>query len=244
MALSLAQVNTEPKPMRTAFHAQLDRLTALLAEMCELAGTQMKHATQALLKADQTLAGEVIGGHDCLVELNRQVEDSSVALLALQAPVAGDLRAVVGSLQSAADAERMGGLALHVADIARRRYPAHALPDEVDIHFAQMGRIAVDLSNSAREAILTRDPLRAKKIRDDDDAMDRLHRNIFTILMDHEWAHATPATIDVTLLSRFYERFADHAVQIGRRVIFQATGQTRRLTRRDSPFTPQPRPLT
>lgn len=212
--------------MRTLFHAQLDGLTALLAEMSEVAGTQMKHATRALLEADQSLADEVTLGHDRLVDLNREAEESSVALLALQAPVAGDLRGVVGSLQSAADAERMGCLALHVAEIARRRWPAPALPEEVNGHFAEMGRVAVDLSSSAREAILTRDPVRANQIHDDDKAMDHLHRHIFTVLMDGEWAHGVAATVDVTLLSRFYERFADHAVQIGRRVIFQATGQT------------------
>jgi phosphate transport system protein len=212
--------------MRTLFYAELERLTALLAEMCEVAGTQMRNATRALLEADQLLADEVIVGHERLVELNRQVEQSSLALLALQAPVAGDLRGVVGSLQSAADAERMGCLALHVAKIARRRCPTHALPEEVNGHFAEMGGVAVDLSNSAREAILTRDPIRASQIHDDDKVMDHLHRHIFTVMMDREWAHGIAATVDVTLLSRFYERFADHAVQIGRRVIFQATGQT------------------
>jgi phosphate transport system protein len=226
MGVPVVDLKSEPRPMRAVFHAQLDRLTALLGEMCAVAGAQMKHATQALLKADQALADEVILGHDRLVELNRQAEESSMALLALQAPVAGDLRVVVGSLQSGANAERMGSLALHVAKIARRRYPAHALPEEVNGHFAEMGRIAVDLSNSAREAVLRRDPVRASQIHDDDNAMDRLHRYIFIALMDREWAHDVAATVDVTLLGRFYERFADHAVQIGRRVIFQATGQT------------------
>jgi phosphate transport system protein len=221
--------------MRTVLHAQLDRLTALLAEMCEVAGTQMKEATAALLQADLVLADDVISGHDRLVELNRQAEESSVALLALQAPVAGDLRSVVGSLQSAADAERMGALALHVAKIVRRRHPTHALPEEVTGYFAEMGRVAVDLSNSAREALLTCDPVRAAQIHDEDNAMDYLHRQIFTVLMDREWTHGVAAIVDVTLLGRFYERFADHAVQIGRRVIFQATGQTGHPQPSDSP---------
>ena len=221
--------------MRTVLHAQLDRLTALLAETCEVAGTQMKDATAALLQADLVLADDVISAHDRLVELNRQAEESSVALLALQAPVAGDLRSVVGSLQSAAHAERMGALALHVAKIVRRRHPSHALPEEVTGYFAEMGRVAVDLSNSAREAVLTCDPVRAAQIHDGDNAMDHLHRQIFTVLLAREWTHGVAATVDVTLLGRFYERFADHAVQIGRRVIFQATGQTGHTQPSDSP---------
>jgi phosphate transport system protein len=157
--------------MRTVFHTQLDELTALLGEMCALAGLQMEHATQALLRADLVLAEQVISDHERLVALNRKAEESAVALLVLQAPVARDLRTVVGSLKNAANAERMGGLALHVAKIARRRHPAHALPEEVNGYFAEMGRLAVDLGNNAKDAVLFCDPLRAAQIRHDDDAM-------------------------------------------------------------------------
>lgn len=65
---------------------------------------------------------------------------------------------------------------------------------------------------------------KAAQIREEDDAMDDLHRHLFTVLMDREWKHGVAAAVDVTLLSRFYERFADHAVEVARRVIFQATG--------------------
>jgi phosphate transport system protein len=145
-------------------------------------------------------------------------------VLALQAPVAGDLRAIVASIQIVADVERMGALALHVAKIARRRHPQHTLPEEVNGYFAEMGRIAVDLGNSAREVLLSRDPDQARLIREEDDAMDDLHRHLFSVMMDREWKHGVAAAVDVTLLGRFYERFADHAVEISRRVIFQVTG--------------------
>ena len=72
--------------------------------------------------------------------------------------------------------------------------------------------------------LLTRDPGKAAGIREQDDAMDDLHRQLFTVLMDREWKHGVPAAVDVALLGRFYERFADHAVEVGRRVVFQATG--------------------
>ena len=119
----------------------------------------------------------------------------------------------------------MGALALHVAKIARRRHPQHALPEEVNGYFAEMGRVAVELGNSAQEVLLTHDPEKAARISEEDDAMDDLHRHLFTVLMDKEWKHGVTAAVDVTLLSRFYERFADHAVEVARRVIFQATGQ-------------------
>jgi phosphate transport system protein len=215
--------------MRTAFHEQLDSLTEALSEMCGLAGLAMERATQALLQADLLLAEQVISDHDHLTRMQAKAEESAFVLLALQSPVAGDLRVVVGTMQNVADAERMGGLALHVAKIARRRHPEHALPEEVNGYFAEMGTIAVDLGNSAKDVVLSRDPEEAAQISRDDDAMDQLHRHLFTLLMDKEWTHGVASAVDITLLGRFYERFADHAVQIGRRVIFQVTGEAQNV---------------
>jgi phosphate transport system protein len=211
--------------MRTAYHEQLDALTAQLGEMCGLAGVAMERATQALLQADLVLAEQVISEHDQITALSAHSEETAFVLLALQAPVASDLRAVVGSIQIVADVDRMGALALHVAKIARRRHPQHALPEEVNGYFAEMGRVAVELGNAAQEVLVTRDPEKAARLRDEDDAMDDLHRHLFTVLMDRDWKYGLTAAVDVTLLSRFYERFADHAVEVGRRVIFQVTGK-------------------
>lgn len=211
--------------MRTAYHEQLADLNEQLADMCKLAGVAMERATQALLQADLELAEHVISDHEKISAMSARAEETAFVLLALQAPVAGDLRTIVSSLQIVADVDRMGALALHVAKIARRRHPQHALPEEVNGYFAEMGRVAVELGNSAEQALRTRDPERAAQIRDDDDAMDDLHRHLFTVLMDREWKHGVAAAVDVTLLGRFYERFADHAVEVARRVIFQVTGE-------------------
>lgn len=212
--------------MRTEFHEQLDSLIEMLSEMCGRAGLAMERATQGLLQADLVMAEHVITDHEHLTRMQAAAEQAAFVLLARQAPVAGDLRIVVGSMQNVADAERMGALALHVAKIARRRHPVHAVPEEVNGYFAEMGRIAVELGNSAKEVVISRDPEEAAKIRRDDDAMDELHRHLFTVLMDKKWAHGVASAVDITLLGRFYERFADHAVEIGRRVVFEATGST------------------
>jgi phosphate transport system protein len=193
--------------------------------MCRLAGIAMERATQSLLQADLVLAEQVIGDHEKIMAASARAEETAFVLLALQAPVAGDLRAIVSSIQIVADVERMGALALHVAKIARRRHPQHALPEEVNGYFSEMGRVAVDLATSARDVLLSRDPAKARQMREDDDAMDDLHRHLFSVMMDREWRHGVAAAVDVTLLGRFYERFADHAVEISRRVIFQVTGQ-------------------
>jgi phosphate transport system protein len=210
--------------MRTAYHDQLDQLSEQLGDMCGLAGAAMERATQALLQADLVLAEQVIGDHEQIVAMSARAEEAAFVLLALQAPVAGDLRSIVAAIQIVADVDRMGALALHVAKIARRRHPQHALPEEVNGYFAEMGRVAVELGNSAQEVLVTRDPEKAARISEEDDAMDDLHKHLFSVLMDREWKHGVTAAVDVTLLSRFYERFADHAVEIARRVIFQATG--------------------
>jgi phosphate transport system protein len=211
--------------MRTAYHEQLSDLAEQLGTMCGLAGIAMERATQALLQADLVVAEQVITDHEKIASMSARAEESAFVLLALQAPVAGDLRAIVSSIQMVADIDRMGALALHVAKIARRRHPQHALPEEVNGYFAEMGRVAVDLGNSAQEVLLSRDPEKAARIREEDDAMDDLHRHLFSVMMDKEWRHGVAAAVDVTLLGRFYERFADHAVEVARRVIFQATGK-------------------
>jgi phosphate transport system protein len=212
--------------MRTAYHAELARLTEHLGEMCGLAGVAMEHATEALLEADLVLAEQVLGHHDKIAAMSAAAEENAFALLApLRAPVANDLRAIVNALRVVVDIDRMGALALHVAEITRWRHPQHALPEEVKGYFAEMGRIAVKLGSGAQEVLLTHDPLRAARIRREDDAMDDLHRHLFTVMMDPEWKHGVAAAVDVTLLGRYYERFADHAVQVAHRVIFQMTSR-------------------
>src|SRR6478752_3387353 len=211
--------------MRVAYNEQMTELADMLGVMAGLAGTAMEKATQSLLQADLTLAEEVISDHDQITDLSALCEERAFALLALQAPVAGDLRSVVSGIQIVADIDRMGALALHVAKAARRRHPNHVLPEEVNGYFAEMGRLAVALGAAAKVVLETRDPERAARLREEDEAMDDLHRHLFTVLMDREWKHGVAAAVDVTLLGRFYERFADHAVEIGRRVIFLVTGE-------------------
>lgn len=211
--------------MRSAFHHQLGTLTEQLGAMCAMAGEAVAMATEALLKADLALAERVIAGQGELVAAHQQVEETAFALLALQAPVATDLRAVVSAIHIAADAQRMGGLAVHVAEIARMRHPQHAVPDDVRRHIADMGDVAEQLACGARQVLLAQDPGGAAQIRRDDDAMDELHHQLLAVLMDPGWTHGVGAAVDVTLLGRFYERFADHAVRIAGRVIFQATGR-------------------
>ncbi|MCV7345526.1 phosphate signaling complex protein PhoU [Mycolicibacterium rhodesiae] len=210
--------------MRTVFHENLDELNGQLAKMCGRAGVAMKSATHALLAADLSAAEQVITAHDQMVGMRSDAEQAAFALLALQQPVAGDLRAVFSAIQIIADTERMDALAVHVAKIARLRYPEHTVYGEVSDCFAEMGRLAVGLGESAQQVLLTGDPAEAAHLREQDTSMDDLYRRLFSLLMSPSWDHGIAAAVDTALLGRFYERFADHAVEIGRRVVFIATG--------------------
>jgi phosphate transport system protein len=210
--------------MRTTYYEELSSLSAHIGDMCGLAADAMDHATQALLGADLSVAEQVIADHEHIVAMSKQSEARALKLLALQQPVAGDLRTIVGTLHVAADIERMGALAVHVASISRRRHPECALPDDVRHCFAEMGTRAVELARSAQEVLISRDPDKAARLRDQDDAVDAEHRHLFTLLIDQKWQDGVCSAVDVALLGRFYERFADHAVEIGKRVVFEATG--------------------
>ena len=211
--------------MRHAYHSQLAALNTDGAAMCRMATDAMRDAHLALLRADLELAEIVIDRDRELDRMRGWAEEAVMQLLALQAPVATDLRAALASLWMAADAQRMGTLAIHVAKAVRRRHPDSALTDAVRPVFEQMGTVAVALGQAAERCIADRDVALALTLDADDDAMDRLHRDLFAVLMSPTWSDGIPAAVDISLLGRFYERFADHAVAIARRVVFTVTGR-------------------
>ena len=211
--------------MREAYHVQLEQLADELAGMCSMVGDAMELATRALLEGDLGLAEQVIGDDTKVDEARSSSEEHAYALLALQAPVATDLRTVLAAIHAAESLERMGDLALHVAKAARRRHPQKVLPDQVAPYFSEMGRVAVSLARQAEQVILSKDVAQARALEDADDEMDDLHRHLFTVIMDREWPHGVAAAVDVTLLGRFYERFADHAVSVAKRMVFVVTGR-------------------
>jgi phosphate transport system protein len=211
--------------MREAYRDQLGQLADQLADMCSLVGEAMSLATRALLETDLTIAEQVIGDDVRIDDARSKTEEDAYALLALQAPVATDLRTVLAVIHAAESLERMGDLALHVAKAARRRHPNPVLPDAVRPYFAQMGEVAGRMAGQAEQVIRTQDVALARALDETDDEMDDLHQHLFTVLMDREWPHGVAAAVDVTLLGRFYERFADHAVSVANRVVFVVTGK-------------------
>ena len=211
--------------MREAYHDQLGALADQLASMCAMVGDAMEKATKALLDTDLAVAEQVIGDDAKIDDARAKCEEDAYSLLALQAPVATDLRTVLSVIHAAESLERMGDLALHVAKAARRRHPAAVLPEDVRGYFAEMGRIAVELARKAEQVIRTQDVELARRLDEEDDAMDDLHRHLFSVIMDKDWGHGVPTAVDITLLGRFYERFGDHAVSVAKRTVFVVTGR-------------------
>ena len=157
--------------------------------------------------------------------LRDQLDRKAFDLLARQQPVASDLRMIVTSLRMSADLERMGDLARHVAKVARLRYPQSAIPAEARATVLQMGQVAERIVAKAGSVIAGKDVETAITLERDDDEMDRLHRELFNMLLDDTWTHGTEAAVDLTLIGRYYERFADHAVSVARRVVYLVTGE-------------------
>jgi phosphate transport system protein len=211
--------------MRDLFHEELDAIGNQLVEMTRLAGSAMARATTALLDADLNLAESVIEADDLIDDLRHDLESRALDLLARQQPVATDLRTIVASLRMSADLERMGDGALHVAKVARLRYPSSAIPAELRATILQMGQVAERIVAKAGSVIASRDVAAALEFESDDDEMDRLHRDLFRQMLHKDWPHGVETAVDVALCGRYYERYADHAVSVARRVIFLATGE-------------------
>ncbi|MFJ9761455.1 phosphate signaling complex protein PhoU [Streptomyces sp. NPDC101149] len=211
--------------MRKVYHEELASISDRLVEMANLVGSAIGRATTALMDADLDLAERVIAADEKVDDLQRDLENQAIAVLARQQPVATDLRIVVTSLRMSADLERCGDLAQHVAKLARMRYPEQAIPRDLRRTILEMGQLAQRLMAQAAEVVLTQDVDAALQVEKDDDRMDELHRMIFQHLMDDQWQHGVETAVDVTLVGRYYERFADHAVSVARRVIYLVTGE-------------------
>ncbi|MET9341537.1 phosphate signaling complex protein PhoU [Nonomuraea sp. NPDC003804] len=210
--------------MRDAYHEDLDSLTDKLVEMTRLVRSAISRATTALLDADLPLAESVISQDEEIDRIFADVEESIYDLMARQQPVAVDLRMIITALRMGTDLERMGDLAEHVAKVARLRHPESAIPPEIRSTILQMGQIAENLITKAGSCVASRDVEAAKELEHDDDAMDRLHRRLFKEILHKDWKYGVEPAIDITLIGRYYERYADHAVRVARDVIYLVTG--------------------
>jgi phosphate transport system protein len=204
---------------------QFDRLTGLLARVSRETSAVIRRASEALLGADADAARTVLAGQPARDDLHREIDEVVPVLLARQQPVASDLRLVIGAIRMNADMQRMNVLAAHIARIALSRHPACAVPPTALPVLTAMSDAAARLAEKSSLVLATRDPIDAMQMGLDDDEMDALETQLF-ILLAENWTHGVEAAIDVAMLGRFYERIADHAVGVARRVVYLVQGQS------------------
>jgi len=211
--------------MRDLFQEELVGINHDISQMADLVSKAINKATESLLFSDREIAERVIESDVLLNDLAAALDERCTVLTAKQQPVATELRSILASMRIASSMERMGDLAVHVAKSARLRYPARAVPDELVETFRTLGHLAEELTLQLSRLVINPDITLAQDIQRADDKVDALHRELFRIVLSPDWSHGVEAAVDVTLLSRYYERFADHAVSVARRIIHVLTGE-------------------
>ncbi len=210
--------------MREVFQTELADVQTRLVEISESVTHIMEKASAAFLQSDVALADEAIA----LAEANESraltLDELVIRILARQSPVARDLRILVSALRMSASLERMGALAGHIAAIARYRFPGSAVPAALRPTFEEMARLDVELGRRVSVLLKNTDVDLARLIQAEDARVDELHRSVFDVVLGEEWKENAVYTVDVTLASRYFERFADHVVDISTKVSYLTTG--------------------
>ncbi|RBP97399.1 phosphate transport system regulatory protein PhoU [Bifidobacterium aemilianum] len=210
--------------MRVIFNEELKAVGDGLDQMAADVSQAVHGAGQALLNTDLDAAQAVIDGDQVIDDLEADLIDQCVRLLARQNPVATDLRVVVSSQRLAATFERMGDLSRHIAEAVRRSYPNSPLPPEAKDLFRQMQEFLDMTADRLVTMLADRDTKTAEQIIRDDSILDDLHHQTFALVLDDSWQGSKQELIDVVLLGRFMERMGDHAVSAARRVVYIVSG--------------------
>ena len=211
--------------IRSVFQDELDNVSQSLVDLTTMVCTSVVKASKALQTADLNLAEEVIATDIKIDDYQHDLDARIIDIIARQQPVASDLRALVTALRMSADLERMGDLSHHIAKVARLRHPNSAIPNDLLLAFTEMGHVAEKLATKVATVITTRDTDMALQVEKDDDEMDELHKKVIAGIIGSNPVLSLDVAIDLTLLGRYYERFADHAVSVARRVYFLVKGE-------------------
>ena len=212
--------------MRSSYHEELGGTLARLNEMASLVEVAIREAGEALLNPDLAKAERVVSEDAVLDSMHEELEYRFLSLLALQAPVAGELRTIVSSIRVVFELARMGDLAAHIAKVARLRYPEHAIPAELEPNFQRMAQLSDDMMVRTVKILTKQDADSAIDMAEVDAEMDELRREHFAKVLGETWSGSVAQAIDVALVGRYFERFADHAVAVARRVIYITTGES------------------
>jgi phosphate transport system protein len=208
------------------FHDQLDALKQRLIDMSEHAERLVELSVQALLEHDADKAHAVITGDRVVDALEIEVEQAAIALLALQQPLARDLRYIIGAIKVSSDLERVGDHGVNIAESALRliEMRSNISPDP---EIQDMARRARDMLREALDAFVRADGALGRAVCRADDAVDSLHDSVFRILLTHmmESPPRISEALELLLVSRNLERVADLATNIGEDAVYLAEGK-------------------
>ncbi len=207
------------------FQEELEQLKTRLLEMGGLAEEKVRLAVESLVERDMTLIDNVLTGDEPVNALHIEIDSRCFTLLALFQPMAVDLRAIVAAVKINTDLERVGDLAVNIAEAARR-YATHP-PVKKLIDIPRMATIAQSMLRDALDAFVRRDIDLAQHVLNEDDALDALKTQIFRELLTYMLQDPTtiePA-LDLVLISRHLERIGDHATNIAEDVIFMVSAR-------------------
>ncbi len=210
--------------MREAFQQELNEVRERLVDISELVSRIIEDASNAFLSADKLGAERAIATTALVEERVLQLDELVVWTMARQAPVAQDLRTLVSALRISSSFDRMAALAGHIAQIAQFRFPESAVPSPVMETFKEMAKLDIQLSHKLTTLLKTLDVNFAHEIQAEDERVDELHRSVFAAVLAPEWKEQNTHTVDVTLASRYFERFADHVVSISSKISYLTTG--------------------
>ena len=207
------------------FQEELDQLKARLLEMGGLAEDRVRSSVAALVNRDMSLVDRVLDGDGPLNQFHIEIDGRCVKLLALHQPMAVDLRVILSAVKINTDLERVGDLAINIAEAARR-YLAHPPVKEL-IDIPRMAEIAQTMLRDALDAFVRRDTDLAQKVLDADDALDSLKTQVFRELLTFmlQDPRTIEAGLDLILISRHLERIGDHATNIAEDVIFMVSAK-------------------
>ncbi|WP_298228006.1 phosphate signaling complex protein PhoU, partial [Gryllotalpicola sp.] len=195
--------------MREVFQQELYEVQVRLVEISELVLQSIRKATEAFNESDVALADQVISADREIDEAALSLDELAIEILYREQPMARDLRIVVSALRMSASLERMGDLAQHIAQLARYRYPDRVVPDSLHGTFLKLGAQDVLIAQMLTELLRTQDVELGDRIRSEDDVVDKLHQSVFDAVLSPDWTGEAGNTVDVTLASRYHERFAD-----------------------------------
>lgn len=210
--------------MRTAYREHLENFSRDVEVLADAVENIMRKASTALLTQSLQSAEDALSASDELEDLRARCEERAVSLLALENPMAKDLRQVISSIYIVEDFHRMGQLGKHIAKIARRRHPESPIPAPYRGHFERVCELARHMSESAREVLTNPDTDGALELHHDDDEVDNLHHWLLAQTTDDRWQGDTCEAVETAMLSRYYERYADHCVNVASRIVFLNTG--------------------